>query len=396
MDAPLTGAGALRRGIVMGGGGARRSLRRMWAAVGAVVALASVLGIGWLGRNAVPTDEIEAMVVAAEARLAACTRSREVAWGEAVEGKAFDHYVAASRLATGLAFAVWNGEVGGFCNGERRFTADEVLAMRAAWAPAMARLAHGARCRDATAPSPAEHGWMVLLFGARFEVEALLQEGRLHDAVRLWLDTGTFLLDHEEPSAIRHVWTGRTVAALPPDLAATLAHGATVLEARLQAQPGLVAANASHLRLLLDGERPLTFWNWREVIAAWEHGFDPAQRHLAAFGRACRWLGDLPPSAPGILEREAQWEMLVQRATSDADPLVAFHLKQARGRELGQRWSLTELRTLRIGLAAHLGRPLPELADPWTGTPLRVEHEDGAVVVHPAHPQARPTRWTRR
>jgi hypothetical protein len=371
---------------------------RRWLRIGttAVVVTACVLGIGWLGRSTAPPDEIEAMVVAAEARLAACTRSREVAWGEAVEGKAFDHYVAASRLGTGLAFAVWDADEGRFRNGERRFTADEVGAMRAAWAPAMARLAHGARCRDATAPSPAEHGWMVPLFGARFEVEALLQEGRLHDAVQLWLDTGTFLLDHDWPGAIPRIWTGQTVAALPSDLAATLAHGTAVLEARVQAQPDLVAANAARLRLLLDGERPLTSWHWREVFDAWDHGLDPARRHLAAFARASRVLEDLPPGAPSHAERGAQWNALVQRATSDVDPLVAFEVQQARDRENRQRWCLTELRPLRIGLAARLGRPLPDLTDPWTGASLRVEHEDGAVVVHPAHPKARATRWPTR
>ena len=88
------------------------------------------------------------------------------------------------------------------------------------------------------------------------------------------------------------------------------------------------------------------------------------------------------------------------------DPLFVFDLREGREPRSDTRTRILKAMQdhadtqsaapLRIGVAVHLGRPLPALQDPWSCEPLRIEREPDAVAVHSTHPAAKPVRWTAR
>lgn len=163
-----------------------------------------------------------------------------------------------------------------------------------------------------------------------------------------------------------------------------------------RARCGHHGAGRAVARSLLDGAYGWAGWHWRQVLDAWQWGFDPTALHLAALGEVFARLSLLQPPAATGAERDEQWQRFCTARAEVSSHLADHAIVMARGAEHGARWDLTRLRVLRLGLAARLGRELPALRDPYSGAPLRVEFEPGAIVVHPALPKFQSTRWTRR
>jgi hypothetical protein len=135
---------------------------------------------------------------------------------------------------------------------------------------------------------------------------------------------------------------------------------------------------------LTDGYYTLADWSTDELLAAWEFGFDPTARHLAAFESLFAQLHRLEPAAAPGRARAAQWADFLAAAEGLANGtyLSGHAAETARGDDWRRLRLLTSCRQIRISLAARRGLPLPELLDPFSATPFRVERTATELIVH--------------
>lgn len=358
--------------------------RRLWPPVGAALVVAGcIAGLAALPWAPTPGAHalVAAAVAAAEARIAAMSRDREVAWGERHDGSAFACYVAATAALPQQAAAWWDAAQRQVKDGHGVVPAARLQELRASWRVVLQHMVAGAHCRDATPHSQRDIRPMAIWWLADCEVGLRLREGDASAAVQLWLDSGTFRLDcGQGPWLLLAEWPDDELQLLPADVRAELATGLQRLEARLQQPPDPGAAFAAHARPLLDGHYRLFDWNWREVATAWQYGFDPTPRHLASFEQLYAHVGLLEPVAATGAGREAQWRAL-RAATAETNRfLVSIAIDHAAGLEIGQRRTLTMLRQLRQALAFHQRAAIPALRDPFSGDALEVV-VDGDVAV---------------
>jgi hypothetical protein len=340
--------------------------------------------------------------------LARCAALRQVTHGATTADNAFEHYTTAMQTwdavqrELGIGLVVWDSvrdrvRVSG--RSWRTLADDELTAFRRSIAPVLQSLQRGAHAAD-TSPrsmhdsSPTRLRWLL-----DTEIAVRLHEGDGDGAVALWLDGKTFALDvgdlHGHPDS---VWTGADVATLSPTAASLLDTGLTVLDQRLDRPTDPAAAIANFVIPLTDGYYTLADWSTDELLAAWEFGFDPTARHLAAFESLFAQLHRLEPVASPGRARAAQWADFLAAAEGLANGtyMSGHAADSARGDDWRRLRLLTSCRQIRIGLAARRGLPLPELRDPFSGTQFRVERTATELIVHaeaPPHGPG-PARWS--
>jgi hypothetical protein len=326
--------------------------RRVVVTVGAAIVTLTVLVAGVVCLPKSAPAPLEAAVLAAEERVQARNRGRQPAWGEMVEGAAFEHYAAALRRQSGSAVLSQHHEQ--VATDGCVLTTDQRQVQRAASAPVLDSLCRGAHCCDAE-PQPLRDGsLMVLAWLGDEEVRLLLTETRWHPAVQLWLDVATFLLDVDEIAWLPNhceVWTDATSAPLPRAAAAELAAGIERLELRVQRPSDPMASMAPDIRAYLDGTYGISEWPWSEVLAAAEWGFDPNARHLEAFAELMPALARLEPPEVTDAARKAQWQSVADVARTMGSGLVPVAVEGAYGDECTQRQLFLRLRQLRLVLA---------------------------------------------
>lgn len=373
----------------------------MWIAA-SCVALVGFAGVGVMSRlPEVPASVDEALSIANQ-RHRESLHDREPARGDGIAGAAGPHYVAALRIVQRLmremqaglvswddarqTFSVTQGK------GWRSLAAGELASFRADFAPALAEMQAGAQCRDADNSLTTYEAYLTATL-ARAEVTMRVAEGRADAAVELWLDLATFLLDADR--ALFGDWSADEIASLPPQAADQLAAGLDRLDARLCARQFDLVHELGPDILTVRSSSPVD-WCWQEVIAAWDHGFDPSARHLAVYEQVIAHADILEPAGATNEARKAQWQLLeeVVAPIASSSSVVTFHLDFTKKGEQGSRHALALLRSLRIGLAARLGRELPVLIDPTTDAPFRVDEDGAFVVVHRTAPVP-PDRWVR-
>lgn len=360
--------------------------RRGWRAVGgALVVTGFVFGLAALPWAPTPGAHarVQAAVEAAEARVAARGRVREVAWGEGRDGSAFACYVAATAAVPRQGAVWWDAAQRQVKDKDGVVDAARLQELRASWGPALQHMVAGAHCRDATPHSRRDIRPMWVWRLADCEVGLRLREGEASAAVQLWLDSATFRLDCGDGSFLSwDAWVDDALQQLPAAVRAELDAGLQRLEARLLEPPDPGATFAAWARPLLDGQYRLLDWHWREVAAAWQYGFDPSERHLAWFEQLFEHVGRLEPVAPTRERREAQWRSLRELPWTTNSDRVRAAIDSAAGREAGQRWHLTMLRQLRQALAFHQCAAIPALGDPYSGSGEALEVAvDGDVAV---------------
>jgi len=364
--------------------------------VGGVGAIALAAGFIAVARTAAPPSDLEAAVAAAQARRAGENRDREAAWGETREGSAFVHYAAAMRSAPAYATWWWDTSKRAAFHSNQTPSAAELSAQRSAWATALEEITAGAHCRDASwQPLRGNTSPMSIRLAGLVEVGSRTNEARWREAVRLWLDLCTFILDCDDGDGLRlDLWTDAAVQELPDAVADELAAGLLRLEPRLQTPPDPAAVMATQVRPLLDGEYTIVDWYWKDVLAAWQWGFDPGQRHLEAFAERFAALEHMEPVTTTGIARDAQWQAMLAKPVTISSNIAEFAAVRARGREQSARFQLLQLRMLRIALAARHGAAPPRLLDPWSGEPLAIDALDDAVVVRSSQPKVTAKRWT--
>jgi hypothetical protein len=340
--------------------------------------------------------------------LARRAASRQVTHGATTTDSAFEHYTTAMRTwdevqrELGIGHVVWdsgNARVRVSADSWRTLADDELTAFRRSIAPVLLSLQRGAHAGD-TSPrslrdsSPTRLRWLL-----DTEIAVRLHEGDGDAAVALWLDGQTFALDVDDLRASADsVWTDAGLATLSPTAAYLLDAGLSVLDRRLDRPTDPAAAIANYVIPLTDGYYTLSDWCADEVLAAWEFGFDPTARHLAAFESLFAQLHRLEPVASPGLARAAQWADFLAAAEGLANGtyLSAHAAETARNDDWRRLRMLTGCRQIRIGLAARRGLPLPELLDPFSGAPFRVERTATELIVHaeaPPHGPG-PARWS--
>lgn len=377
----------------------------MWIAA-ACVALVCFAGVGVMSRLPAVPASVEAAIVAAEKRRTDRLRNREPLCGEAADGSAARHYEAAAN-----AFARCRSElveflvvVDGVPSVRRRgkagrsfdvVPADRVAAHRAALAAAIMEVQRGARCRDASGCAPDRSsqpfGFVAALHG---EFLLRLADGDFANAVALWLDLTTMMQDHGA-GPFTDDWSPDVLAKLSDDAATLLADGVDRLHAQMHERPfALMEELRTSIR---DMQRsPPVDWCWQEVLAAWDHGFDPSERHLTQYDGVVGYIDILEPEARSAHGREAQWRLFEEAVSPFASisSVVSFRIGVAKHIDGSRRAALANVRSLQIGVAARLGRTLPTLIDPTTDAPFRVDEDGAFVVVHRLAPRP-PDRWVR-
>lgn len=373
----------------------------MWIAA-SCVALVCFAGVGVMSRLPDVPASLDEALAAANQRHRESLHDREPARGHGIADAAGPHYAAALRVVeermremqvglvswddTHQTLSVTHGK------GWRSLAAGELAALRANFAAALAEMQCGAQCRYAV---DTVTGYEVLVTRAfaRAEIAMRVAEGRDDAAVELWLDLATFLLDADRELFVD--WSPDKIASLSPPAAELLAAGLERLDARLCARRFDLAHELDSAILELRSLSPVD-WCWQEVLAASEHGFDPSARHLAAYEAVIHHADILEPEAPTAEAREAQWQLFKEVVAPIAadDRSVSFWLEHANNTDRARRLAPAWFRSLRIGLAARLGRALPPLIDPTTGAPFRVDEDGAFVVVHRRAPLP-PDRWSR-
>lgn len=377
--------------------------RPVWIGA-ACVALVCFAGAGVLSRLPDVPASLDAALVAADKAHEERLRDREPAGGSGSADRAAFHYAAAiAKVADALRamrveLVSWNDERHALSvavaeeKGWRRLAGDELAAFRTRVAPALAAMQTGARCRDATSRVTAHEAfWLTSVAAA--EVALRTADRDADAAVELWLDLATLQIDVGQMPA--RGWSPDEIASLPEPAADRLALGLARLDARLDEMPFSLAHELRNNVLVLRSRSPVD-WNWKEVLAACDHGFDPSARHLAIHDEVIAHADILEPAAPTVEGRAAQWQLFegVTAEFVSTSDVVAFQLRFAKMSQQGRGHTLAHLRSLRIGLAARLGRELPVLIDPTTDAPFRVDEDGAFVVVHRTAPVP-PDRWVR-
>ena len=376
--------------------------RRVLLPAIACAALASIGSVAFLFRAPEVPLSLDARIAAAEARRTELLRDRMPLQGDGVRGCVAEHCAnAVAALERSEADTIPNlvvfdcaPGVSVFADGETRFrpvSEDKVARHRAAIAPAIAELQIAAQCRDASRCTWG-YGWLRCIQVAQTEVMLRLAEGDHRRAVELWLDMQTLFLDYDwSPWLDLH---RDAVASLTDEAAALLDAGLVRLEGRLPVAIDVALSARIDVRNLREAV-PFQ-WSFGEAMRAWDHGFDPSSRRLAAFDAALAYAEVLEPAATAPDARDAQWQLFTELVSepADAQTCLSFWSKSIRERDRYYRIALSTVRSLRIGVAARLGRELPKLIDPTTDAPFRVD-EDGATIVVHREPPAKPQRWIR-
>lgn len=374
---------------------------------GAAVAL--VLGGMWFasmqhGAGGDVRARLQQFVAAADARAAAADHRHQAPWGATNAGSAFAHYdtAVAEARALGLLGFEWHvpHERGRERNGAI-VTPDRLAELRHGWKPVVAELQHGAHAHDRRRSRGAVNHH-VLVDVAQAEVDARWREGHQHEAVGLWLELLTVCVDAQWTAGGGAVaesiafWRDARLAELSRADREQLATALARLDPRLAVQPdprAIVASNV-HLRDLLQGSFPPA--SLRRRVRAWQFGFDPAAREMAALWELAERTAvfDTPTTDGGA--NRAQWQALLAPCRSTTT-VQTEHIVSWLGHTVDcQRRDLTELRLLRLALAFRCDESPPELADPFADVSLTVAVDADEAVFASASGQSRKTARGRR
>ncbi|MCU0864141.1 MAG: hypothetical protein MUC36_10135 [Planctomycetes bacterium] len=383
-------------------------LRR--GAIGLAVLAGSIVLLRCLRPTPAPGSLADLAHQAHTRELARRAPLRQVTHGATTADNAFEHYATAMRTwdavrrELGIGHFTWDSGKARVRVGDpewRTLAGDELVAFRRSIAPVLQSLQRGAHAADTSPRSRHDSSPLQLRWLLDTEIAVRLHEGDGDGAVALWLDGKTFALDVGDlpgrPDS-ESVWTDAAFATLSPTATSLLDAGLTVLDRRLDRPADAAAAIANYVIPLTDGYYTLADWSAKEVLFAWEFGFDPTARHLASFESLFAQLHRLEPVASSGRARAAQWADFLAAAEGLANgTYMSGHAAEtARDDDWRRLRLLTNCRQIRIGLAARRGLPLPELLDPFSGTQFRVERTATELIVHaeaPPHGPG-PARWS--
>jgi hypothetical protein len=349
--------------------------------------MGAAAGVGLLERTSIDEarGDTQRAIAASPVRADGRAVSRRPAWGEPRDGSAFTAYARASTLLRDEPWPHWDEKTQAVRDQSLAWSAERLAAARARWAPAFAALEEGAHATDATPHSHQAILWIACKVLARTEVAVRLQEQRWLDAVRLWLDAATMLCDCDVPFGfVDDIWNPGVLAAASADARAELARGLERLEARLLAPIDGARQLAQEAQPLLDGTVTIWEWNWRDVLAAAPHDYDPRAQHLRGIAERLAQCEQHGPRAATGREREQEWAAWRALPTATSSRVADHALGVAANRDRAQRCEVARLRLLRLALAFVAHEPLPDLVDPWSGEPFAVTiaRDGGTEVLH--------------
>jgi hypothetical protein len=329
-------------------------------------------------------------VAAIDARINARGSTREVAWGEATEGSAFDRYAAAARELQRVPLLAWNGHA--FSRNNEVVEEAAARTQRERRAVGLTHLTAGARCAEVRWSSPVRDPNAAVVHAAMVETALRLRDSDDVGAVRLWLDAFAYALDTDHSfgtSTLIWQWSEAELHRVGVEAGSLLDEGCRRFDTRLSTSVPVDEVVAEMARPVLDGDYARDGWHWREVTASWRHGFSADDRHLAAFAEWFERGPWLAKSSTVGKQRVAQWAASVA-GWPGGSFLLHIGLDNARARELGRRFLVTHLRMLRLALAWQHRQPLPDVVDPFTGEPFAMTRDgDTAMWISAEHQGSR-------
>jgi hypothetical protein len=334
-------------------------------------------------------------VAAIDARINARGPTREVAWGEATEGSAFDHYAAAARELQRFPLLAWNGHA--FSRNNEVVEEGAARAQRERRLVGLTHLTAGARCGEVRWSASVHDPNATVVHAGMVETALRLRDADDVGAVRLWLDAFAYALDTDSAfgtSTLLVQWNEAELNRVSVEAGSLLGEGCRRFDARLKAFVPVDEVVAEMVRPVLAGDYARDGWHWREVTASWRHGFSADDRHLAAFAEWFAHGPSLAASPPTGKQRVAQWAASVA-AWPEGSYLLHVGLDNARVGELGRRYRVTQLRMLRLALAWQHRQPLPDVVDPFSGEPFAMTRDGDTATWVSAEHQGRRRSATR-
>ncbi|MCA8947876.1 MAG: hypothetical protein KDE27_00140 [Planctomycetes bacterium] len=345
--------------------------------VAGVIALVGGCVVASLMAGAGGWQQMAAWAEAANREYAARDWTRPVAWGEAVEGEAFEHYRRALELLPPDA------------------------APRARCTPAVAELQHGARCGRARPAYDVRAGVdgnavgdraMSLVRFAMLEASELAGTGDPAAAVRVLLDAATFAADVlESPfrpeqgvgcELLRAVFDAairsELLAALDPAALTALDRGTEIVLARLTPasrhdDTALIYANT----LLRDRERLLGRIPWKLVLRAWSSREGIVLAAFESYRTVAQAFATGMPEEPWPARRAR----LRQIEAGLYDRIELWAPTSFVGLEAARYDVRIRGAMLRVALAVRRGEDHAAILDPSTGRPLLATLVDPGGVV---------------
>lgn len=337
-------------------------------------------------------DAMEQRVEALEASWTARSFARPTAWGDASDGEAFEHYEAATRLATELLQRDEQAMVAALrCSDEQLATTGAELLAR--WRPVVDALRAGAQCGRATPPpwplDGSPRGTSNLLASrwaanaAVFAARAARHERRFADAVRHTLDAAMFGADIARRGAIvqqmiggailaigsSEAWTDDALARLDRPALDRLAAGLERIDRSLPPWLDLDA----ELLLLARSLRQQPAAEQGAASSSWRYAFSARWEVADAFARTARLADDLARQRDlGWQARKVALARAVDAIAGGPNPTAHHCAGNLVAAEGTWREVLARLRLLRLAVDHRRDAATELLGDPLADGPLTV------------------------
>lgn len=205
-----------------------------------------------------------------------------VAWGELQDGAMAEGYAEVVRAADDC----WHWQD---TSVEELAGDPDVARLRASWSRRFEQVSAAAHARDTS------YRWRQLrslpshahLNAIEMELRLRLFEGRDLDAVRLWLDGTTMMVDASEflgdgerclayVGTLFQMWSPDRLACIGEDAHACLRDGLEVMRVRLRRVPD-VRLHIGDWAIVVEQATPVWSWSIRERVDAWRSLFRPEQ-----------------------------------------------------------------------------------------------------------------------
>ncbi|MEZ6036166.1 MAG: hypothetical protein R3F29_01710 [Planctomycetota bacterium] len=328
-------------------------------------------------------------------QLAARRWVRPVLWGEAIEGRAFDHYVAGGERADALKF-LSTSEVVKLLRGSDGELA--VSPRRRDWQTPLVQLHAGAH---AAGPAPRDDDDTIynllqlraLAYAATLETAALRADGDALAAVRVTFDALTMGADLVREGLLIHQMMGCAILEIPMQRWDDQALRSLDAEARSELARGLEQLDAL-LPRTLDCDREGAYMAHlllnipANAEADWagspglSYGFSSRWMVADAFGMFVDMAAELRSlsDAPWA-DRERAWQRHVDRMIASGNAAAGVMCPNFIAAEQGVRGTLTTLRLLRTALLMLADPDATPLDDPFGNGPLQLAHDDEGITI---------------